>query len=162
LILLADANVLIDLYLVDGLPLAAEIAPTEVLDYIVEEVDSEEQPGIREKIADSSINIVKAEVEWVKHVTETGLSRQDKVNLHYVRQNNRVMLTGEKRLRSICTEEGIEVHGTLWLIDQANDQQLRSTEDLCRWLRRLSEPDRFLPGKEIENRRKAFGCREAA
>lgn len=102
---------------------------------------------------------MKAEAEWVKHVTEKGLSRQDKVNLHYVRQNKRVLLTGEKRLRRICNDEGLEVHGTLWLIDQAHGLMLRSTEDLCRWLARLSAPDRFLPENEIDDRRKKLDAK---
>jgi predicted nucleic acid-binding protein len=162
LILLADANVVIDLYLVEGLPLVAEIASAEILDYVLEEVDSLEQPGIREKVMESSISVVRAEQEWIKHVTEKGLSMQDKLNLHYVRQNHRVMLTGEKRMRNICSAEGIEVHGTLWLIDQAKERELRSLKDICRWLDRLSQPDRFLPDDEIQKRREAFGCSRVA
>jgi len=55
LILLSDANVLIDLGFVGGLPLLTQIAPTEVLDVVLLECEHERQPGLVQSILDCGI-----------------------------------------------------------------------------------------------------------
>jgi hypothetical protein len=111
LILLSDANILIDLYLVRGLNVVSEIAPTEVLDYVLSEVEHHNRLGIIQQINAASIAVVKTEYEWLEkaaHQAEKGLTLEDKLNLYYVRTSKRILLTGEERLRKICRSENIE------------------------------------------------------
>lgn len=161
LILLSDANVLIDLYVVGGMSVVSKIAPVEVLDSVLVEVENRHQPGITEQVRAASITIVPVSDELFAEARKLeirGLSLQDKLNLHYVRKQKRTLLTGDGRLRRICSAEGTTVFGTLWVIDEVHKGKLVNVEDLCRWLSRLSETDRFLPMEELARLRKKFGC----
>lgn len=165
MLLLADANVLIDLYHVKGLSLAPKIAPTQVLDYVVNEIDRQEQPGIRAEIEVASISIVPVQLQWleeIKAMQHTGLSLQDKLNLHIVHKRRMIMLSGEKRLRTICNSQNIEIHGTLWLVEELHKRRIHPTQELCNWLTRLSMPDRYLPEAEIQRLFRVFDCKNAA
>jgi hypothetical protein len=161
LILLSDANILIDLYVVDGLSVISKVAAVEILDSLLVEIENRHQPGITHEVQAGSITIVRVTEDLVKGaraITVGGLSLQDKLNLHYVRHSKRGLLTGDGKLRKLCVAEGIPVFGTLWIIDQLYSKKVVSKNELCRWLLRLSEPDRFLPAEELAKRKKQFGC----
>jgi len=161
LILLADANVLIDLYLIEGLTLPSKLAPTEVLDYVLSECDTWHQPGMGSKVQAAGISIIQTE-DNIQHSAATikirGLSFQDRLNIAYARTYKRILLSGEKRLRDVCGQEGIEIHGSLWLIQQAHANSLFTKEQLCKWLERLSQSDRYLPEAELVMLKKHLGC----
>ncbi len=165
MILLSDANVLIDLYVVRGFSIATKIASVEVLDSVLVEVENRHQPGITNEIHAASVSIIPVLDEWVLDATKIeflGLSLQDKLNLHYVRKYKRTLLTGDGKLRKICTAEGTPVFGTLWIIDEARTRKLVDHQELCRWLKRLSQPDRFLPAVELLKLKKQLGCKGTA
>jgi hypothetical protein len=161
LILLADTKILSDLCAIDGLPLAALIAPTEVLDYVVEDAINDGNTAVKEQVMSNSISIVKTERAWLKHITEKGLGLQDKLNLYYAKMNKRIMLSGEKRLGSICKAQRIDFRGPLWLIDEALKRKMQSSTEVCQLLELLNQ-DRVVHQDEIQKRRKAIGCKHVA
>lgn len=63
MILLADANVLIDLWHVKGLHVLTKIAPTEVLDVVLVEVDELRHPGLLTQIDDAGIRVITTEYD---------------------------------------------------------------------------------------------------
>jgi hypothetical protein len=165
MILLSDANVLIDIYVVDGFSLVAQLAPMEVLDSVLVEVENRHQKGITDQINAAALTIVPVTNELLleaRTINDRGLSVQDKLNLHYVRKHKRTLLTGDGKLRKLCIAEGTPVAGTFWLIDQVLERQLADARLLCLWLHRLSQLDRFLPADELSKRKKALGCKQAA
>ena len=51
------------------------------------------------------------------------LSAYDIFALSIAKVRRIILLTGDGRLRKVATQEGVEVHGTLWVVDQLWDNQ---------------------------------------
>lgn len=61
-----------------------------------------------------------------------------------------ILLTGDRRLRTLATESGLEVHGLLWVVDQIHGNGLRTAEALVVALRILErDPAVRLPRGEL-------------
>ena len=64
-----------------------------------------------------------------------------------------ILLTGDNRLREIATQNGLEVHGVLWIIDELLSAQACSTCILKRALHAWQRDETvFLPDTEIATR----------
>jgi PIN domain nuclease of toxin-antitoxin system len=162
-ILLSDANVLMDMGHVSGLPALTAIAPVEVLDVILQECHHKSQPGLVEAIRTAGIKEVTADHDLLvkaAHYQETHirLSLEDAMCLHYAKKYKRLLLTNEKSLRASCDEQSVEVHGTIWIIERAHEKKLHNKKELCRWLTILSSPERRLPPGELLRLKHIFGC----
>lgn len=161
MILLTDANVLIDLWHVDGLTILPQVGGVEVLDVILNECDDPRQPGLREQAEKGGIRIVKAENAWVPGALQlrtSALSLQDCLNLYYAWQFGRILLTNDLPMRKRCEELQIGFHGTLWVVRQVRQLRLVTEERLCEWLSVLSQAKRRLPSKEIQRLKQELGC----
>lgn len=161
MILLSDANVLIDLGYVRGLHLLARLAPTEVLDVVLQECEDERQLGLMGDVTASGVRVVAAELGWyasARRYRQGPLSTQDALNVFYAKTYGRVLLAGDKPLRACCEAEGIEVHSSLWLVEQAHAQSLVHPNELCRWLRLWPTLGRHLPPPELRHLIKLLGC----
>ena len=62
------------------------------------------------------------------------------------------MLTGDKRMKEIAENIGIEVHGSIWVIDELFNCNLISTEKAKELLEQLMKTNSWLPRNEIEKR----------
>jgi predicted nucleic acid-binding protein len=62
------------------------------------------------------------------------------------------MLTGDKKMREIAENIGIEVHGSVWVIDKLINSDLISTEKAIELLEQLLKTNSWLPRNEIERR----------
>jgi hypothetical protein len=161
LILLSDANVLIDLGYVQGLSLLTQLAPTEVLDVVLLECEDERQPEIVEAVRAADITVVETEAAWISaaRVYRTPeLSTEDVLNLYYAKIFGRVLLAGDKPLRDQCEIRGVEVHGSIWLVEEALTRNLVAPDELCRWLKVWPSLGRRLPAPEIKRLRGLLGC----
>ena len=68
------------------------------------------------------------------------------------RPPRRVLLTGEKRLRALAEQRGVEVHGTLWLLERMIEAGALSPTLAADALERMLECGRRLPverGREL-------------
>ena len=66
---------------------------------------------------------------------------------------NAVLLTGDRRLRRVAEQQGVEVHGILWILDQAYEQGAVDVATLHAALLVLAnDPLTRLPGKELQKR----------
>ena len=161
MILLSDANVLIDLGYVDGLELLVQLAPTEVLDLVLDECEHPSQPGLVRAVEEAGVTVVATQANWVTAATayRVGeLSLRDRLNLHYAKTYERILLAGDLPLRERCSKEGVEVHGSLWLVEQAFTLGLITAKELCRWLSVWPTIGRRLPAGELRRLARVLGC----
>ncbi|MEO1210041.1 MAG: hypothetical protein AAFX78_10915 [Cyanobacteria bacterium J06638_20] len=161
MILLSDANVLIDLGYVDGLPVLTQLGTVEVLDVVFDECCHPRQPDLPEAIAAAGIQTVIVTQEWAflaRSYQQGTLSFQDALCLYYAKTYQRLLLTNEKPLRNLCQEQQVPVHGTLWVIQSVYERQLLDAAILCEWLAILSHHNRRLPKAEVKVLRQILGC----
>lgn len=164
MILLSDANILIDLGYVNGLGILTQIGPTEVLDIVLLECEHENQPALVNEVLQAGITPVATEIVWLKEVrrlrsTMMDLSQQDRLNLYYAQRFSRVLLTGDNPLRKHSQRHGVEAYGSLWLVEQVLEQGLIPKEELCRWMQIWPALGRRLPTKELQQLKAKMGCR---
>ena len=161
MILLSDANILIDLGYVDGLEILTKIAPTEVLDIVLQECEDDRQPGLTAAIIAAGIQVIETEASWLPEAAQyrsAELSLQDQLNIHYAKSMKRVLLATDKPLRARCKQENVEVHGSLWLVQEASRLSLLPAADLCQWLAIWPTVGSRLPEAELRQLRKDLGC----
>lgn len=161
MILLSDANILIDLGYVGGLTLLTQLAPTEVLDVVLLECEHERQPDLVSAVRASGVTVIPTQTSWVnaaRAYRSAELSSQDRLNLYYAKTYSRMLLAGDKPLRDRCGSEGVEVHGSLWLIEKAFSRSLVSTHELCRWLETWPSLGRRFPVAEIRRLSTLLQC----
>ncbi|ASC72981.1 hypothetical protein XM38_039420 [Halomicronema hongdechloris C2206] len=161
MILLSDANVLIDLGYVDGLSVLTQLGTVEVLDVVFDECCHPRQPDLPEAIVTAGIQTVTVTQEWalLARAYQRGpLSFQDALCLYYAKTYQRLLLTNEKPLRRSCQKQQVPVHGTLWIIQSVYERQLASAELLCEWLSILKRHNRRLPKAEVNILAKSIGC----
>ena len=161
MILIADASILIDLAVVGRVSALPAIARTEVLDVVLEECDHPSQPTLRTDVVESGITVVETDVSWVgaaQAFRRPALSVPDALNLYYARSRNRVLMAGDRPLREAAQEVDVEVHGTIWLVEQLASRRLVDASELCVWLDRWPASGRRLPARELGRLRRELGC----
>jgi predicted nucleic acid-binding protein len=152
LILLADANVLIHLGAVGGVGVLTAIAPTEVLDGVYDECIYPDELG--SAIIAAGISIIQSGSALLKQAEVLRRSRRaisvvDALCLVHAQARGCVLLTNDGPLRRACQMLGVEVMGTLGVIQYCSDNGLVSAPELVNWLVALSEPKHRLPRADL-------------
>lgn len=80
----------------------------------------------------------------------TTLSRNDITALVLAIKHECILLTGEKDLRQTANNEGVEVHGMLWLIEQLFNNDLISLNEVQAVYEKMKRGDSRLPWDEVE------------
>lgn len=62
------------------------------------------------------------------------------------------LLTGDRELRHVAEERGLEVHGVLWVLDQLVEHGLLAPRAARRSLRAMLDQGAWLPADECEKR----------
>lgn len=125
IIVVCDANILIDLLQVDllnaFLKLKWEIhAPPDVVD----EVQEENSDQLVQAIRSGEILLPVFTLEELSKIQDfkaryLPLSIEDCSCLFMAQNRSAILLTGERKLKSIATSShGIEVHGVLWIFER--------------------------------------------
>lgn len=90
--------------------------------------------------------------------TVPALSLPDAFALAMAQRTSSTLLTGDARLRSLASEEGVDCHGVLWLLDRMHDQQTATPRQLYDGLVSIRDHPRCrLPTNEINKRLKILG-----
>lgn len=157
---ISDANILIDLFNINLLEtfinLNLEINTT---DFVMKEVDG--IPEQKAKIAPLvlsgglKVNVFSNEelLEVIqKNQTNNGVSIEDCSVWYWAEQNNAIILTGDRRLRNAASNSGIEVHGSLWVLDEFVKQQTLTKQEACKAIKELILSNGRLPKKECDKR----------
>lgn len=159
MILLADANILFDFGGVkDGLKHLTSLGPLEVLENVRDEILD---PPILQSLQALGVSFVNLENEWEVELREAkrgGLSIPDATCLVYARKVGRTVLTSERKLRQRCHSEGIDVHGSLWVVTQLYEGQICSPGQLCSWLASWLEDGARLPSTPLAALRELLDC----
>jgi len=94
------------------------------------------------------------EVEAVIRLNEaySAPSRTDMATLVAARAEDGILVTGDGALRDAAETEGIEVHGTLWVVDALVDTETVAPPEAARALQLMMEADRRLPEGEVSER----------
>lgn len=119
------------------------------------------QPELVAAVRGSGVTVVPTQATWVnaaRAYRSAELSGQDRLNLYYAKTYGRTLLAGDKPLRDRCGVEGVEVHGSLWLVEQAFGQSLIPAGELCRWLGVWPSLGRRLPVPELRRLSALLGC----
>ncbi|MCB0479671.1 MAG: hypothetical protein KDC84_16000 [Crocinitomicaceae bacterium] len=83
---------------------------------------------------------------------EGNLSEADTSVLWMAIQKQQILLTGEKKLRSLAMKNQVEVHGTLWILDRLVNQSILSNAHACEALKTLMKVNIRLPKVECQQR----------
>lgn len=118
MILLSDANVLLDLAPVGGLEYLLKLGTVEVLDVVLSEVRRD--PRIPDLTA-LGFGIIEVQIPSVtasRAIAPKGLSLPDALCIAYCQQAGRVLLSNDRLMRNTAIAQRVEVHGTLWVVQE--------------------------------------------
>ena len=169
IIVVSDTNILIDLIDTGLLDYTLQL-PIEVhtTDMVIAEITVEEQKTIIASIVDESRIKVKnfTPEEMLKLYGFINRMRQ-KHNLHpadfsvwqYATDNNYALFTGDGNLRKAALADGIEVHGTIYIVDKLVEHKFLTPALAADKLELLYSINPRQPKLEIEDRLKMWrGC----
>ena len=104
--------------------------------------------GLREMDLPGSA-MLKAE-DLIRRYPRPG--RREILSLVLAMEERAMLLTGDEALRKAAIGEGVEVHGTLWLLDAMVREGAISEKEGCRSLECMLASGRRLPKKEVSAR----------
>lgn len=79
-------------------------------------------------------------------------SRADLFALVLARLQAALLLTGDRHLRQAAEQEGVRVHGTLWILDELVERSVVSPSEAVEALHLMKEGRRRLPAEEVDRR----------
>jgi predicted nucleic acid-binding protein len=147
MLVISDANVLIDIEIgaltsyIFNLPF--EVAVPDVL-------YEQELSARHSHLLNLGLKIKEVKGEYIQKVVELSLchrnvSRMDLVALALAMQENCTLLTGDKNLRSVAKSQNVEIHGTVWLVEQILNKKLIQPIDAEKAYRQMRESGSRLP-----------------
>jgi len=159
LILVVDTSTLLDMESVGGLALLTKLARSvRVLDVVLNECGVE----LAGKIRAAGYREIAVSPNWVLPaigLKTAALSVTDALVLYYAKENKAILIASDGPLRKQAERQGVEVHGAIWVAEQALDRGLISPEELCAWLDGWMVSGRRLPQREIDRLRKTLACK---
>lgn len=158
-----DANILIDFFgiaLLDVLfKLDLEMHTTNLV--VAEITDAAQEKAIRKlidsgKLTEQNLDSAQLAAAVAKQAARPALSLEDCSAWQLSETLDAILLTGDGVLRKTAREAGIEVHGSLWLLDELLRAALLDEPAACAKLRELMLANRRLPEKACQDRLKRW------
>lgn len=155
-ILVADANIWIDFHhagrLKEIFALPFEICTT---DFVADEL---KKPDIT-KLKSLGLRVESLSAEKVQTLFDLANkyrkpSLPDLSCLLLAKDKNCGLLTGDNNLRAASKEEGVKVHGTLWLLDKLVENKVLKKKSASQALTKMMEHGARLPADECSIRLK--------
>ena len=161
-IVVNDTNVFIDLYEV-GLLEEFFSLPWEVhtTDFVMLELQREgKHETVAKYKADKRLVVPVLEAKamseigvlYQQNMNRTNLSLTDCSVLYYAKVNNCILLTGDRKLRTVSAYDGVEVHGVIYVFDTLVEFEIISRQLAVEKLQQLYVINPRLPKEEIEKR----------
>ena len=158
-----DANILIDM--MEGgfcdLWFALNIE-THTTDQIISEINEpDQQLQIEVLVSSGKLGVTSLDASEMGEVVllrmqNDDLTIQDCSVLKLSEHLDAMLLTGDKDLRRFAKNRLVEVHGTLWILDQLIDRRLLAPRQAIEKLQKLLNTKRRLPKGECQKRLKAW------
>ena len=161
-IVVNDTNIFIDLYEV-GLLEEFFSLPWEVhtTDFVILELQRE---GQHETVAkyktDKRLVVPVFEAKemseignlFQQNMNRTNLSLTDCSVWYYAKANNYILLTGDRKLRTVSVYDDVEVHGVIYVFDALVESNMISRQVAVEKLQQLCVINPRLPKEEIDKR----------
>lgn len=153
-LLISDANIIIDMNTGGLLRLMFHFDATfAVPDVLFEEELRTDHPGLLRlglKRLELSEDTVVYAGRLVEKYRGLGASINDLLALALARQEECPLLTGDGRLRTAGQTEGIDVHGTLWLIEQMVRARTITVRQAESGYAKMRDAGRRLPWADVD------------
>ncbi len=154
-----DANVLIDLEIAGLLDLWFQLGHlTTTTDLVVGQLKVGGHKETLSHVSNGNITVHKCSGEFLVRAFElmtkigSGPDIADCSVLLLAIETDAMLLSGDKPLRKGATKHQVEIHGTLWILDQLIAANLLSKPTAAAKLEHLIEQDSFYPRNECQNR----------
>ena len=149
-----DTSICVDLWSAGILENALRLPHDFLLPDVIAE-ECKEPPGEYLK----SLDIVSVSLE-AEHIDSVAIlveqygqpSLSDLFALTYAKAHVHMLLTGDGPLRAAAENEGVEVHGVIWIVDAMVQQNILSPADAATALERMIEAGSWLPRDECQDR----------
>jgi len=158
-----DANILIDFCDIDFIEVLARLDfILWTSDFVISEIQQSEQRNqVLNFIATGHLLVAafsSGEIGKIAlhHSKVPALSLADCSVLFLAAQKEAILLTGDRQLRMEAEKEGIEVHGSLWILDRMVHLKAIDMIAACRALLELMLRNPRLPKEECEDRRRRW------
>ena len=154
-----DANILIDLVKLELIQVFVEIDfDLHTTDFIMEELYSDQQMLLTKFIESGKLILIETQdfldYQGIIKLLENnnGLSFEDCSVWYYCKKMSGTLLTGDGKLRTRASKEGIEVRGIHFIFDELLKQNLIGFQLALEKLQELSLFNNRLPKSEIDLR----------
>lgn len=153
-LLISDANILIDMEKGGITRQMFQLdAVFAVPNTLYEEELREEHPQLPE-LGLRTLELTEETVAWAEALitrhAKSGAGINDLLALALARQEQTTLLTGDDKLRSVAVKEKIEVHGTLWLVEQLMESGILTVQQAAAAYDSMKAARRRLPWNEVE------------
>lgn len=156
----SDTNIWLDFQIVGALELPFKLSHKF---HLSEETINDElltPPEIDRKLVDYGLIVLQLTEEEYYFAFDIAqkylqISRYDALALSIAKKRNFILLTGDKRLRMVAANEGVEVHGTIWIFDELLREHLINEEAYVAYMQDLQHHNGKrirLPADEIQMR----------
>ena len=156
---ITDANIFIDLFKLDLLPLLFLIGyEIQTTGQVCGELHDYQLEAIIGAVSLVVYSLTSAEIDELGNEgVPSGLSSADRSVLLLAHKVKDVVLTGERILRRVLESNSIEVHGIIWIFDEFVNQGLLAKRVAAEKLIVLKTINTRLPLREIEIRIRDWG-----
>lgn len=146
-LLISDANILIDLEEGKLIQFMFELPYQFSIPDILFEEELQEQHEHLLELGLSTRELTSTSMMQVMNLTQqyTKPSRNDCFALALAQQENCPLITGDKALREAAEIEGVDVKGTLWIVEQMVRKQLITTTHARAAYENMKAANRRLP-----------------
>ncbi|MDI6699569.1 MAG: hypothetical protein QME85_11655 [Candidatus Saccharicenans sp.] len=107
------------------------------------------------------LQIIELDRQDIKRIIMRGekypaLTVSDRAHLVLSKRKSAVLITGDRHLRQAAENEGITVHGTLWLIDELVSRCLLTPKRAAEAMQEMINKGSYLPAAECQKRIKLW------
>jgi rRNA-processing protein FCF1 len=161
-IAIQDANILIDLVKTGLFDYCMKLEYRFITtDFVFDELYEEQQKQVAPYITEGRFVIISISDLALQEITrlnqeDNRLSPQDCSALHFAIENNYILLTGDKRMRTMANKKTIEYYGIFWIIDLLVEGAILNKNEALAFLEKLQLVNRRLPAEEFEKRRNSW------
>lgn len=154
-IAITDANVFIDLFELELLPLLFELnLAIHTTQEVVLECDKIQRKQLQIFVDKKQLHVHRLTDAQVQELTtlsfSSKLSFSDQTILWLAYQEKSSVLSGDKMIRKWCKKNNLEVHGILWVIEQFIEQDLLPAKIAILKMELLLKINLWLPSEICE------------
>jgi hypothetical protein len=153
--LVTDTNVWIDFHAGRICRVAVSLPYNWIApDLVIGELRDERSGACVLSLGVRSVGLTGEQVEEVTRLGARyrGVSVIDLAALVLTGAQGGTLLTGDRLLRAAAEQEGVEVHGTLWLLDQLVTRGRLASHGAAAALQQMVDAGRRLPADEVRRR----------